>query len=302
MPEDLKYDDDRLALHDGAREYRNIHFENRLFDRDTLILSHYDVNFLYVVRLYARNDPGLKAGWKAKVRREFKAHIRGLLKERFSFFAMMPYDEITDGDAERFLRGNFRDALGKVYAPYPKLDGKRVYALALEKPEKMVRDDSLSPEGFANRQARVSRENASLLQLLKAVFYITPCNLGEDPSAALRKEAQVHPIPGAKTADVSESVIVATGYAKGYIDAVRARGCCPWNAAASKNPLAVQMFVFPHTNQADVFPVKPGTGVQGPMPPEKVKADFPEFASIELPAAAYYVWVVDVQTDFAKKS
>lgn len=300
MPEDLKYDDDRLALHEGAREYRNIHFENRLFDRDTLILSHYDVNFLYVVRLYARNDPGLKAGWKAKVRREFKAHIRGLLKERFSFFAMMPYDEITDGEAERFLRGNFREMLGKVYAPYPKVDGKRVYALALEKPEKMVKDDSLSPEGFEKRQARVLRENESLMHLLKTVFYITPCDLGEDPSAALRKEAQAHPIPGAKTADVSESVIVATGYAKGYIDAVRVRGCCPWNAAACKNPLAVQMFVFPHTNQADVFPVRPGTGVKGPMPPEKVKTGFPEFAPVELPAAAYYVWAVDVQTDSAK--
>ncbi len=166
----------------------------------------------------------------------------------------------------------------------------------------MVRDDSLSPEGFANRQTRVSRENASLLQLLKRVFYITPCDLGEDPSAALRKEAQAHPIPGAKTADVSEGVIVATGYAKGYIDAVRTRGYCPWNAAASKNPLAVQMFIFPHTNQADVFPVKPGTEVQGPMPPGKVKTDFPEFASIELPAAAYYVWVVEMQTDFVKRT
>ena len=100
----------------------------------------------------------------------------------------------------------------------------------------------------------------------------------------------------AKTADASESVVVATGYAKGYIDAVRKNGCCPWDASSSKNPLAVQMFVFPHTNQADVFSVNSDAGVQGPMPPNKVKAEFPEFASIELPFPSYYVWTVNVSS------
>lgn len=33
-------------------------FENRLFDRDTLLVFHYDVNFLYVVSLYARDNAG----------------------------------------------------------------------------------------------------------------------------------------------------------------------------------------------------------------------------------------------------
>ena len=297
VPEDLKYDDDHLALHGGATEYRNIHFVNRLFDRDTLILSHYDVNFLYVVKLYAQNDAGLKAEWKDKVRGEFKAHIRGLLKDRFSFFAMMPYDELSDDDATRFLRENFRSALGKVFSPYPKVNGKTVYSLALEKPEAMVKDDSISDEGFEKRKGIVDQENAAVMSLLKTAFYIIPCELGEDPSTALQKEALAHPIPGAKTADASESVIVATGYAKGYIDAVRDSRWCPWTAESSKNPFAVQMFVFPHTNQADVFSVNQELGVKGPMPPEKVKADFPAFASFEFSAASYYVWAVHPSDD-----
>ncbi len=294
VPEDLDYDKDRLSLHDGAREYRNIHFENRLFDRDTLILSHYDVNFLYVVKLYAQNDAGVKAEWRGRVREEFKRHIRGLLKDRFSFFAMMPYDQLSDDDATRFLREHFQSTLGKVYSPYPKVNGKTVYSLALENPEKMVNDGSLSEEGFANRKARVVKENDAVTRLLKTAFYIIPCELGEAPAAALQQEAAAHPIPGAKVADASESVVVATGYAKGYIDAVRKNGRCPWDASSSKNPLAVQMFVFPHTNQADVFTVDSDSDVQGPMPPGKVKTEFPEFASIELPFPSYYVWTVNV--------
>lgn len=297
VPEDLRYDDDNLVLHEGAREYRNIHFENRLFDRDTLILSHYDVNFLYVVKLYAQNDAGLKDEWRNKVHSEFRAHIRGLLKDRFSFYAMMPYDELSDEDATLFLRENFRSALGKVYSPYPKVNGKTVYSLALENPDKMFKDNTLSDEGFEKRKARVAAENDAVKNLLKTAFYIIPCELGENPSTALQEEAESHPIPGAKTADVSESVVVATGYAKGYIDAVRSNGRCPWDASSCKTPLAVQMFVFPHTNQADVFSVNGDAGVQGPMPPEKVKADFPEFASIELSFASYYVWSVNLPKD-----
>ena len=54
------------------------------------------------------------------------------------------------------------------------------------------------------------------------------------------------------------------------------------------------MFVFPHTNQADVFRVNQDKGVSGPMPAEKVKADYPEFKSLSLPSAEYYVWAVDI--------
>lgn len=293
VPEDLTYDEDHLFLHKGKNEYRNIHFENRLFDRDTLILSHYDVNFLYVVKLYAQNDTGLKAEWRTKVRGEFKTHIRKLLKERFSFYAMMPYDELTDEEASRFLRENFRTALGKLYSPYPKVNGKTVYSLALEKPESMIDDGALSAEGLQKRRIRVAHENESVTNLLKTAFYIIPCELGVDPSSALQREAQAHPMPGSKTADASDSVVVAMGYAKGYIEAIRKRGFCPWSAVSCKNPLAVQMFIFPHTNQADVFSVNQDAGIRGPMSPEEVKNEFAEFAQFELSFSSYYVWKVE---------
>lgn len=293
VPEDLKYNDDQLGLHDGACEHRNIHFENRLFDRDTLILSHYDVNFLYVVKLYAQNNAGLKAEWRAKVRNEFRKHIRDLLQKRFSFFAMMPYDDLSDEDAARFLREHFRDTLGKVYSPYPKVkEMKKVYSLALEKPDEMLKDPFLSEEGFTKRKMRVAEENERVTNLLKTAFYIVPAKLGESPEATLQKEAARQPLHGAKAASASESVIVANDYGKGYIDAVRKQGHCPWNEKSSSIPFAVQMFVFPHANKADVFAVDHDAGVLGPMPPNKVRERFPEFKEIELPFQSYYVWKI----------
>lgn len=50
-------------------------FENRLFDRDTLLVFHYDVNFLYVVSLYARDNAGQKVAWRNKVRDIFREKI-----------------------------------------------------------------------------------------------------------------------------------------------------------------------------------------------------------------------------------
>ncbi|MDE6394816.1 MAG: LlaJI family restriction endonuclease, partial [Duncaniella sp.] len=46
QPHDLDEDGNPVMRHVSKQ------FENRLFDRDTLILSHYDINFLYLIALY----------------------------------------------------------------------------------------------------------------------------------------------------------------------------------------------------------------------------------------------------------
>lgn len=56
-------------------------FPDRLFDRDTLFLSQYDVNFLYVLFLYARNKANEKAQWKRKVRDIFRNEIREVIQK-----------------------------------------------------------------------------------------------------------------------------------------------------------------------------------------------------------------------------
>lgn len=80
---DLLYTEPNLVLRKDYRQKRvNFHFKNRLFDRDTLWLSHYDINFLYIIALYARANDFEKRDFKRRANAKFKEHIIKLLKFR----------------------------------------------------------------------------------------------------------------------------------------------------------------------------------------------------------------------------
>ena len=110
------------------KTYVSNQFKNRLFDRDTLILSHYNVNFLYVIYLYARNRQNEKAVWKQEVRRIFRDEIRQVLADKYDFYAMKCKGNPLAG--EEFIKEHFKELQGKLYRPY---GDKNLYSLALEK-------------------------------------------------------------------------------------------------------------------------------------------------------------------------
>ncbi len=62
----------------------------RLFDRDTLLVFHYDVNFLYVVSLYARHNEHQKFAWKNRVRKMFRDEIQKMLDEDTTSHRLTP--------------------------------------------------------------------------------------------------------------------------------------------------------------------------------------------------------------------
>lgn len=158
-------------------------FENRLFDRDTLLVFHYDVNFLYVVSLYARDNAGQKAAWKNKVRGVFREKIQEILGKQYQFYAMRQHPGI---DGAWYIREHFKQLLGKVYTPF---ENKGIYSLALEEP-------STVPE---TRRGDVKRENAAVLESLREAFYVEPCELGRNPEEVLppiENEARTVVTPG----------------------------------------------------------------------------------------------------------
>ena len=144
-------------------------FENRLFDRDTLLVFHYDVNFLYVVSLYARDNAGQKAVWKNKVREIFREKIQDILSKQYEFYAMRQHPGV---DGVGYIREHFKQLLGKVYTPF---EDKGIYSLALE-------DPSAVPE---DRRCDVARENAAVLESLRKAFYVEACELGRNPEEVL---------------------------------------------------------------------------------------------------------------------
>lgn len=144
-------------------------FENRLFDRDTLLVFHYDVNFLYVVSLYARDNAGQKATWKNKVREIFRAKIQEILGKQYQFYAMRQHSGV---DGVKYIREHFKQLLGKVYTPF---EDKGIYSLALENPSEVLEV----------RREAVKKENAEVLESLSTAFYVVPCELGRNPEEVL---------------------------------------------------------------------------------------------------------------------
>ena len=137
---DLQKHSDITWVDKENKDFTSRQFHNRLFDRDTLLVCHYDVNFLYVVSLYGRKNEGMKAVWREKVRAQFRKEIQTMLDHHFQFHVMTPREHV---DGQDVLQQNFKEVLGKVFQPYPTgINGQRFYSLALEKPE-TIKDERL---------------------------------------------------------------------------------------------------------------------------------------------------------------
>ena len=150
-------DTDRTSLHSGQPRISR-QFENRLFDRDTLIVSHFDVNFLFAVSLYARNNAAEKRSWKSGIHTRLRTAIQALLGLHFDLYAM----EARPGvDAANYFKDNFRQTLVKVCRPF---ENKDIFALALDK------------------NPKYKAENRKLFSQLQERFHIIRCKFGEDPS------------------------------------------------------------------------------------------------------------------------
>jgi len=166
---DLEMHSDITWVDRENKDFTSRQFRNRLFDRDTLLVCHYDVNFLYVVALYGRKNEGMKAAWREKVRAQFRKEIQSMLDNHFQFHIMTPRKFVN---GEEVLRQNFKQVLGKVFKPYPNAVNEQCfYSLALEKPE-TIKDEK--------QRAATIEENQNIKQLLGEHFEILECKIGED--------------------------------------------------------------------------------------------------------------------------
>jgi hypothetical protein len=107
-------------------------FPDRLFDRDTLFMSQYDVNFLYVLYLYARDKSNEKAQWKRQVRYIFSDEIRQVIQKEFKIYAMRARLGV---DGALYLQQHFYELNGRVFQPYGE-DRAMYYAYA--RPQKKL--------------------------------------------------------------------------------------------------------------------------------------------------------------------
>lgn len=190
LDKNLRYDNDGITLSQKHHQvFPSEQFENRLFDRDTLLVCHYDVNFLFVLSLYARNNYADKQKWKGKIREMFRKQIQEELAKHYDFYAMEPHEGV---DARKYLAGHFQELLGKVYRPFA---NGEVFSLALDNNKKFTDD------------------NKRLVDKLRENFYVEKCGIGEDPEPVLEKAHGEHAVliqPGDDSDEENILIVEAT--------------------------------------------------------------------------------------------
>lgn len=120
------FDFSKSYLDETGKPIMQTHFENRLFDRDTLFVQSYNVNFLFVLSSYLTNNSSLKTNFKKDTQKKFREKLVSFINDKYHFYILEPNDS-------SFIEKHFKLLIGKVYKP-SHLSEELI--LALEKPDR----------------------------------------------------------------------------------------------------------------------------------------------------------------------
>lgn len=92
---------------------KSFHYSDRLFDRDTLFIHQYKINFLYVLRFYTENTTSLVNDFRFYTKNTFRKNfIDYFSSEDNSGFSFSQY---TKKDINTFVEKNFKKLNGKCF-------------------------------------------------------------------------------------------------------------------------------------------------------------------------------------------
>lgn len=106
-------DFDDSALKEKGNIVKSFHFEDRLFDRDTLFVHQYDINFLYVLKSYSQ--------FGNQIIEKFRTETKEKFRNNFIAFFSNPTDsefkiyEYKKTDSNDFVETHFRKIIGKCF-------------------------------------------------------------------------------------------------------------------------------------------------------------------------------------------
>ena len=117
------FDFSKSYLNETGKPIMQYHFENRLFDRDTLFVQSYNINFLFVLSAYLSRNSTLKSNFKKDTHKIFREKLVAFINEKYLFYRIKPNED-------DFLDKHFKLLNGKVYKP---LQFENELILAFEK-------------------------------------------------------------------------------------------------------------------------------------------------------------------------
>lgn len=105
-----EFDFSKSYLKESGKPIMQFHFENRLFDRDTLFVQSYNINFLFVLSAYLSRNSALKNNFKKETQKVFREKLVTFINEKYLFYKVKPINN-------DFISRHFKLLNGKVYKP-----------------------------------------------------------------------------------------------------------------------------------------------------------------------------------------
>ncbi|WP_198304617.1 hypothetical protein [Arcobacter vandammei] len=108
--EDMNYD--KAEISPNGKINSSYHFTERLFDRDTLFVHHYNINFLFVLKSYTIFNSFKIEAFRKECKDKFRRNFIEYLSKEYMFFEQ---DFSTESELKDFVDKNFRVLNGKIY-------------------------------------------------------------------------------------------------------------------------------------------------------------------------------------------
>lgn len=95
---------------------KSYHFKERLFDRDTLFVHQYKINFLYVLKAYTSFNSTNTQEFRKEVKRDFRKHFIDFFNDSKSCeFEFYKCKSKTEQEYKSIVTDNFKSLNGKCY-------------------------------------------------------------------------------------------------------------------------------------------------------------------------------------------
>lgn len=142
---------------------KSAHFKERLFDRDTLFINYYEINFLFVLNAYTNYSQDNVIEIRKTFKNIFKKHFKSYFKNH-SGFDFYEFSFKNESDLREFVDFEFRNLTGRIIRTLSQPD-KLILAINFNRESKLKEKNLL--DRFKVRNNPITKQ--------KEFMYISSC-------------------------------------------------------------------------------------------------------------------------------
>jgi hypothetical protein len=108
------FDNAKIAIDAAKGVKHSYHFKERIFDRDSLFVNHYSINFLFVLKSYTNKSSFELDTFRVKIHKQFREDFLVFLRDQVAFdfyYAEFESNELL----KQFIDKEFKRLTGRVY-------------------------------------------------------------------------------------------------------------------------------------------------------------------------------------------